>query len=248
MSMVSWSARAVAIGFGVALLLAGCGRARPRAGSVADTLASGLPRVLARPLEPWLASWRRELPGLGLDSLVRQGEQRYAPYFAGKGAGWPDSSLRARAGIIVISPDSTRALDVDMYMDFDVDSDGRVLVMHEPDSTPLLFDFARDTVWHVEFCGTCCGYETACWLDSTRFALAGGTETGAVGDAPWQAFVDVYDLRARRCDRWVSRPVPRDAFGRHTEFSDSLLGVRLVRAGLTTHADHAPAQGAGMKE
>ena len=248
MSMMNWSARALAIGLGVALLLVGCGREHPREGSVADTLANGLPCRLACPLEPWLASWRRELPGLGLDSLVRGGEQRYAPYFAGKGAGWPDSSIRTRAGIIVVSPDSMRALDVDMYMDFDVGPGGRVLVMHEPDSTPLLFDFARDTVWHVEFCGTCCGYEAACWLDSTRFALAGGTEGGAVGDAPWRAFVDVYDLRARRCWRWVSRPVPREAFGRHTEFSDSLLGVRLVRAGFTAGDDHAGAHGAGMEE
>jgi hypothetical protein len=218
----------------IASLVPGCsGRRthRPPSHPAADTLANGLPRVLAPGLADWVRTWRPAIPGLEPDSLQRGATSTFRFGYAWPGAaGRPRDNVRSRAGVDVLSPDSTRSLDFDMYLDFERAGDGVIEFGREPDSAPVLADFRSDTLWQVAFCGPSCFYDGAYWLDANRFALSGATQTGEQADGPWQGFIEVYDLRARCRTGWTTRSVDYRGFTRYQASRDSALSARLERA------------------
>ncbi len=219
----------------VSLLIGGCSRHKaraPQAAAVADTLRNGLPSALVPKLAAWVANWRHADPDFSPESLVRGDSDPYQFDAAWRGAGHISDGVRSRALVDVLSPDSVRSLDFDMYLEFDGGPDG-VSLGREPDSAPILADFKADTVWRVAFCGTPCSFDGAYWIDAERFVLSGATESGAgaQADAPWSAFLDVYDLRSRRMTRWLASTVAGPAFRRYVSASDSELTARVERAG-----------------
>lgn len=214
----------------VALAAAGCApRAGDRAAAPAepDTLANGLPRALAARLGEWQACWRRANPAFAPESLACVGRDSLRFESAGPAGGRRFAEdARSRALLVVLSPDSTRLLDVDRYLGAESVEGGRIA--RGPDSAPELVDFAADSLWTVGFCGPSCFYDGGFWLDRDRFALTGATQSGEQADGPWQAFVECYDLRTRRRVRWLGRPVEEAAFDRFRAASDALLSARLA--------------------
>ena len=218
----------------LASLLASCSRRadeRPQAQAPADTLANGLPRALTSHLASWAQVWRSAIPGFEADSLAWEGSVPFRFDCAWAGAAGASDDIRTRARVRVLSPDSTRSLDFDMYLDFDRDDRGAIRLLREPDSAPVLADFRSDTLWRVAFCGTVCAYDGAYWVDAERFALTGTTQSGPAADGPRQGFLDIYDLRTRMKSRWVIRLADDREYGRYAAASDSSLIARLEGAG-----------------
>jgi hypothetical protein len=148
----------------------------------------------------------------------------------------------------VLSPDSALSLDFDMYLDIDRDEDGRILLMREPDSAPVLADFKRDTLWQVSFCGTPCFYDGAYWVSNDRFALTGATQTGNFAEGHWSAFLEIYDLRTRWVARWLSAPTEPQGFARYRAAADSALADRLDRAGFGRGPDSTAGARVGLTD
>jgi hypothetical protein len=218
----------------VIVSLFGCSRESKKASEVrsaADTLANGLPRVLLPALSSWITVWRYAAPRFAADSLKRTSSEPFHFDYAWAPAGSRARGIRARAQVDVLSPDSARSLDFDRYLDFDRDPDGRIAPEREPDSSPILADFQRDSVWQVAFCGTLCFYDGAYWIDANRFVLTGATQTGEEGNGPWSSFLEVYELTTGRRTEWLSRPVDGAALARYQAAMDSSLADRLERAG-----------------
>ncbi len=213
----------------VAIAGSGCSKRSSKTTSTAaaDTLGNGVPRVLVPQLNTWVQLWRHAVPQFGLDSLQSRAVGAFTFDYAQGEAGNYAEDVRARAGIIVLSPDSTRALDFDTYLDIGPAPDGTIELMREPDSSPALTDFARDSVWRVAFCGTTCFYDGAYWLERDRFALTGATQTGEQGDGPWCAFLEIYDLATRRLMRWQGPVVDEAQRARFAAASDSALAARI---------------------
>lgn len=216
-----------------ASLVMGCGRRGAEhapAQAEADTLSNGLPRALVPKLEEWVAAWRQAISGFTPESLtcVSRVPFQFQSAQAGGGLKYVES-VRSRAGILVLSPDSATAVDFDRYLDFD-DGEGGFGIEREPDSAPMLLDFAGDTLWTVDFCGTSCFYDGGYWADARRFALTGATRSGDQYDGPWQAFLEIRDLRTREASRWLASLVEDAAFERYQMASDSALLARITRA------------------
>jgi hypothetical protein len=217
-----------------ALLLTGCSRraASPAASnSPGDTLANGVPRALAAQMSAWVGIWRQANPAFATETLVRGATRPYKFYSLSERAGRFTSGVRSKAGIAALSPDSTRLLDFDAYVDFTRGPDGAALVEREADSTPTLADFGSDTLWHVAFCGTPCFYDGGYWIDASRFALTGAMQTGAQADGPWAAFLETYDLRTRLTTLWSADSVGEGQFARYQDAMDADLARRIERAG-----------------
>lgn len=217
-------------------LAAGCSRRgseRSRVPAGADTLANGLPRVLVPKLDAWVGLWAEVTPGFAADSLfcVARGSFQFQSAQQAAGAKFVED-VRVRANIIALSPDSVRALDFDRYLDFDVDPDGNIRILREPDSAPVLTDLVADTLWIVEFCGTSCFYDGAYWLESSRFALTGCVEASDQPEGPWRAFLDIYDLNSHQVSRWWAHEVNRADLERYVSASEAALAARLRTAGL----------------
>ncbi len=215
----------------LAVLAPGCARRpAPDKAAAADSLANGLPRALVPVLDAWVRTWDPALPGFAPESLARVSRVpfRFDSPQAGGGLAWrPD--VRARALIVVLSPDSAHAVDYDRYLSFDAEG-GSLDVGREPDSAPMFFDYAGDTLWTIDFCGTTCFYDGAYWIDAGRFALTGATRTGDDANGPWQPFLDVHDLRTHARTRWLARTVDDEAFARYQRAYDALLRARLREA------------------
>jgi hypothetical protein len=209
----------------------GFGGSASAAPALADTLANGVPRVLLPALSSWIKVWRHAAPGFSADSLKRSSSGPFEFGSRWAGAGPKTIGVRSGAGVDVLSPDSSHSLDFDWYVEFERDPDGTIVPGREADSSPILADFARDSVLQVTFCGTTCFYDGAYWVDAHRFALTGAARTGAQADGPWAAFLEIYDLTSQRCARWRARPADDTAFGRYQAASDSSLARRLERAG-----------------
>jgi hypothetical protein len=193
--------------------------------------------------------WRYACPAFAPESLERVGVTPLK--FDGvlsEHAGGVNSDVRTRALIDVLSPDSTRSLDFDMYLDFDRDPDGRILIEREPDSAPVLADFKRDTLWRVNFCGTSCAYDGAYWVDAQRFGLTGAQQSGPQYDGPWQGFLEVYDLGTRKVKSWTARPVSDSQFDQYRRAWESSLVARLEQAGLRGGADSSTGSRLGLGE
>jgi hypothetical protein len=231
--------------------LSGCAPGSPRApakGSATDTLANGVPRSLAGKLAPWVVVWRHALPRFAPDSLTRGATTAFTFGYGWAGAGRVTAGVRSRALVDVLSPDSTRSLDFDMYLDFDPTGGPGGLLEREPDSAPVLADFKRDSVWQVAFCGTMCFYDGAYWIDNDRCALTGAIQSGEQADGPWCAFLEIYDLRSYRSRAWLGPTVDAEGFERYRTASDSALTDRLMHAGLAAAADSSTTSRVGLKD
>jgi hypothetical protein len=192
---------------------------------------NGLPRALVPSLAGWVQAWRCAIPGFEPDSLAPGTPSQFRFGHSWAGAGRISDNVRTRVSVDVLSPDSTHSLDFDMYLAFDRDVDGTILLEREPDSAPVLADFRSDTLWRVAFCGTPCEYDGAFWVDPARFALTGTAQSGPQADGPRRGFLDVYDLRTRQMRSWASREVDDVRFARYGAARDSALVARLERAG-----------------
>lgn len=209
-----------------ACLAGGCSRAtdsRPTAGATSDSLKNGVPRALVPQLMGWSQLWRIANPRFATDSLTKVSVGPFELTAPRAGAKHPIPNARTRAGIEVLSPDSSKSLDFDVYLGLEAGT-GR-----EPDSSPALADFSRDTLWRVAFCGTACFYDGAYWVDENRFALTGASRSGEQADGPWGAFLELYDLQSQRRTRWSSRTVDAERFERFRAASDSALTARIER-------------------
>ena len=185
----------VAVALGV---LPGCAQRAHRhdvTNSAADTLANGLPQTLLPKLAPWVQVWRHAIPAFTPDSLRHAGPVPFKFESGWAGTGGRINSIRTRALIEVVSPDSARSLDFDSYLDFGRGPDGNPLSEGEPDSRAVLADFKADSAWVVDFCGTTCSHDGAYWVDAERFVLTRTTQTGEQMDGPACPFLDIYDLR-----------------------------------------------------
>ena len=198
----------------------------------ADTLANGFPRAVAPKLASWFQLWQRAGTNLRADALHHGPSQPYAFQLAPvvHAGRWRDN-VRTRAGIEVLAPDSLHAVDFDMELEVTREPDGIVRPERDVDSGPILADFARDSLWIVDFCGTPCGFDGAAWLDASRFVVVGTTQTGAGMDGPWAAFVDLYDLQRRTMTRWLSSPVTDARLAMYSNAAESTLAARLAAAG-----------------
>lgn len=221
-----------------ALLGTGCGsRPESREASAAppDTLPNGLPRALLPGLADWLACWRQAGTSIAPESLTfsERGPLHFYTSSVEGDLRWVEGA-RARAGIIVLAPDSAHAVDFDRYVDIDPESGS---LERDVDSSPMLFDFVGDTLWTVSFCGTSCSYDGAAWIDAERFALTGVTQTAENLEGPTRVFLDVVDLRKRTDTRWLG-PVVVDeslrafAIAREAQLRARLAAGRPARAAL----------------
>lgn len=211
--------------------LQGCGsRTTPPAATraEADTLANGLPRVALPVLAEWSARWRESVPTFAPESLVSEESGLTAMQPSGTGTDLRHvADVRERAGIVTLSPDSTHALDFDRYVDIDPESGS---LERDVDSSPMLWDYAGDTLWTVAFCGTSCAYDGGAWLDANRFVLTGTTQSGPNYDGPAQPFLDLYDLAGRTTRRWLGAPVTEDALRRFGQACEASLSARVARS------------------
>jgi hypothetical protein len=214
-------------------LLPGCSGGTRRQyppGSAADTLSNGLPRALLPKLAAWTLVWRYAIPGFEPDSVLRSWSAPFTFESGWAGTGGRAETVRTRALIEVLSPDSVHALDFDTYLDFDRAPDGGILGEREPDSRAVLADFRVDSAWVVDFCGTGCSHDGAYWIDPLRFVLSGATQTGEQMDGPLCPFLDVYDLHSRMRTRWLGPVVDGAHYARYEPAADSALAARLERA------------------
>ncbi|MEO5988088.1 MAG: hypothetical protein ABIU54_12600 [Candidatus Eisenbacteria bacterium] len=206
----------------------GCSRApsdHSTPGAMSDSLGNGLPRALVPRLAPWIQLWRTASPRFAPDSLTKVGSEPFELTAPQSGVRHQIPDARTRAGIEVLSPDSSKSVDFDVYLSIEAGGS------REPDSSPALADFKSDTLWRVAFCGTACFYDGAYWLDANRFALTGASQTGEQADGPWGAFLEVYDLQSHRRTRWLSRSVDAERFERFRAANDSALTSRIERGG-----------------
>ena len=95
----------------------------------------------------------------------------------------PSNSPEQEAVFAVLSatsPNDRYKLVFDWYQAIE-ESPGSIDIGGEPDSAPLLIDLRLGISNRFEFCGTPCGYDWGCWIDSTRFALAGWSDEEIAG-------------------------------------------------------------------
>jgi hypothetical protein len=186
-----------------------------------DTLANGLPRDVAAKLGPVARLWRYGLPRFALDSLVHGAASVVRPDFAWGGKDALDIGDR---NLDVWSPDSTRWLNHDFYVDASEEG-GSVEFGGDVDSAPVLGDVRRDSVARLDFCGTPCAFDGTWWIDNSRFVLIGNIEADPDTSGNREFFLDLYDLNAMRRSRWVGRPLSEVRFRRYLAACDSSLSV-----------------------
>jgi hypothetical protein len=223
---------AVLVCLGAGSMSAGCSREAllPRVAGTPDSLASGVPAALVPKLTDWVQVWRAAIPDFVLDSLrLADSSASFELRYFGPGSSWPSGAVRDRAGIRVVSPDSARAVDFDIYLELYRDAGGGFDYGREPDSAPVLANFVSDSLWQVAFCGTPCFFDGATWLDADRFVLTGAMRSGAMADGPWCGFLDIYDLKLQRMSSWRTDVVNDGAFGRYVAAWGSMMTARLQR-------------------
>jgi hypothetical protein len=170
-----------------------------------DPLINGI----ASQLEPWVAMWRKALPEFQTDSLFREGT---GPAFrAGRTESMEDidawlKSNEASRVISAESPGGRYTLVFDVYLELEK-AGGRVLVGGEPESSPLLLDRRTGTSNTFEFCGTSCGYQWGCWIDSVRFVLAGWRDGDETNDMT-VGTLGVYSLADSSSTFYATRALP----------------------------------------
>lgn len=216
--------------FGLALLLitvaatlaAGCSNRSPDRRlplATADTLANGIPRAFVTALSPWTAMWQSAMPGFSADSLTRagRGPALRGGYVQAAKNVFPYASPEDEAAFDVLSaasPNGRYKLVFDWYQAIDED-EGSVNIGGEPDSAPLLIDLRLGLSNQFESCGTSCGYHWGCWIDSTRFALAGWAEVDVRGDTLC-GVLGIYSLADSSEVRYVTRLVRRDTYDKYS--------------------------------
>ena len=169
-------------------------------------------------LEPWLAMWQAAIPGLVADSLRFDGT---APALRG-GITQPlkdfeslsKEEAAAFEALMARSPEGRYRLTFDRYQAIS-EEDGEVDIAGEPDSAPLLIDERLRLAHTFESCGTPCGYDWGCWIDSVHFALGGWAESD---DAQtMEGVLRIYSLKDSTVARYFTRPVSIDEYARYRE-------------------------------
>jgi len=199
------------------ILVAGCsGKATERRTplATADTLGNGIPRAIVPALSPWIAMWQSAIRGFDVDSL-KSGGRRPA---LGDGYVQPAGNLNPQAPeesatfevLSAVSPGGRYKLVFDWYQEIDEDAGG-INIGGEPDSAPLLIDLRLERSNQFETSGTMGGYHWGCWIDSTRFALAGWAEEGASGDTLY-GILGIYSLADSTETRYFTRAVSKDSY------------------------------------
>lgn len=205
-----------------ATLVAGCSRQNGHSSpspTSGDTLANGLQRADVPRLLPWITMWRAAIPRLEADSLRLEG---LAPSLRG-GYAQPakdfDSLSKEEAAAFAVlmarSPDGRYRLMFDRYQSIS-EENGALEIGGEPDSSPLLIDERLGLAYRLDFCGTPCGYDWGCWLDSVRFALGGWSQTGSKGDS-LRGDLSIYSLAESTESRYFTRPVSSSEYARYMD-------------------------------
>ncbi len=74
----------------------------------------------------------------------------------------------------VYSPDRTKFVDLDTYLEPSRDEQGRLRLYFEPDQEVMLVDLKKKKGLRLLFFGTCCGaVDDAFWVSNDAFVLAG---------------------------------------------------------------------------
>lgn len=212
---------------------AGCSRQRADyAAPVApvDTLANGLMRSMVPELSPWLAMWRAAIPGITAASLRSQG--RVAALRGGTFTtsaqfdSFTADEPATFAVLIAQSPGGRYKLIFDRYQSIR-EEDGEIEIGGEPDSAPVLIDEQLERAHTFEFCGTPCGYDWGCWLDSTRFALGGWAQVGDRSDS-LTGVLGIYSLADSTETRHVTLAVSSDQYANYMEAWRGWVRARYV--------------------
>jgi hypothetical protein len=122
------------------------------------------------------------------------------------------------------SPTGRYKLVFDWYQEIN-QGDGVIDIGGEPDSAPLLMDLRLGLSNQFESCGTPCGYHWGCWIDSTRFALAGWEELDARGDT-LRGFLGIYSIGDSTEVRYVTRSVRKDTYEKYDAAWHEWVGGR----------------------
>ena len=152
--------------------------------------------------------------GFAVDSLIREGRtpafgRAFVQPLKNVYPGPPE--LEATFEVLsASSPNGRYKLIFDWYQAIDED-EGNVTIGGEPDSAPLLLDLRLAFSNQFESCGTDCAYHWGCWIDSTRFALAGLELVNSQGD--FRGFMGIYSLAESTEVRYVTRLIPKDGYG-----------------------------------
>ncbi len=199
---------------------AGCSRRsaeRPASPAAADTLANGLPRAMVPALSAWTAMWQAAIPGFTPESLaggtwspaLRGGDVQPLKNFYPAA---PEEQATFEV-LSALSPNGRYRLVFDWYQEI-VEEEGGIEIGGEPDSAPLLLDLRLGSSNVFEFCGTYCGYDWGCWMDSTRFALAGWSEA-TEGSESYSGFLGLYSLADSSQQSFITRPVSKDGYEKY---------------------------------
>jgi hypothetical protein len=180
--------------------------------------------------DPWFKVSQRAIPSFLPDSLAPAGLSPIRFDYT-----WPGPLRKALEGLgdrrlDVYSPDSSRFVNFDMYADVSRDESGKIVLEGDVDSAPILADFKSDTLWRVSFCGTCCSFDGAYWMDSSRFLLTGLTQD-CVRGVDLRVFLDLYDLRSHMVHRWLGPKLGESEIHLYRAATDSALNARFSRRG-----------------
>ncbi len=151
------------------------------------------PLVRARPaveegLGEWFQWWRTFTPGLDLKLFrkTRSGplnrvqdyyERSYDPSKPPPFKGWTAEDEALRRPLYIYSPDRTKFIDPDIYLDL-AKEDSQIEAGWDVDSAVALGDLSRRVWITLLFCGTPCGFDDALWINNDTVAIAGWSETG----------------------------------------------------------------------
>lgn len=208
----------VAVAFSFAV---GCGRTRQARSNVEsahpspDTLSNGLPVALAGRISEWTTMWRKASLRFTPDSLVFAGR---GPASLGRTGQPLDSSLVSDTDSSVIrgvmgepSPNGRYVLVPDAYRALP-DPAVQNAAGGEADEAAALLDYSRRTCDLFLVLGPSFTFDWGCWVDSTRFVLAG---SGSDDDSSYFGFVSLYSMTENSATTWRTRPVqgpPREAY------------------------------------
>jgi len=198
-------------------LVAGCSRQKANH-AVSDTLTNGIRRSAIPQLEPWLEMWRAAIPDLEADSLRSGGVA--SALRSGYVMPLTEFELLAKEEPIafevlsVRSPGGRYRLVFDRYQSIR-EEDGEVEIGGEPDSAPILVDERLGHAHVFEFCGTPCGYDWGCWVDSVHFALGGWAQIGDQADS-LRGVLGIYSLVDSTEAQYFTRAVSSVEYASYT--------------------------------
>jgi hypothetical protein len=186
--------------------------AGPQVGKSDPTLNAAAPL-----LRDWVTMWQAALPGFQVDSTWKVDIQRWTP--TRRRLQRTPESMEAETALAYRllssrSPDGRYVLDVDIYQAAFPMGGDTIEVGGEPDSQPVLIDFADSTEVPLQFCGPGCGFHWGTWLSPSRFAL-GGWQSADDYSQWFQGSLAIYSLKDLTVRRYETRIVSGTDFARY---------------------------------